>query len=183
MTFFTKKINKDENYNLLKNEFHRAMHSLKYYGAVKRYERFIATMPILRKNNFILLNLATLYDHLALKSRKINRKKYEEKAISLCKEVLRRDPENWGAVWGIGRVWWHRGSLKGVAYAKRAREIAAKKKMDLGMFSMQVGYVYESAGYLKKAKFWIEKGIKENPNEPVLQEIWKNFKKQNPSIF
>jgi len=183
MAISTKKINKDDCYNLLQNEFRNAMNSLRYYGAVKKYEGFIAATPILRNNNFILLNLATLYDHLALKSRKSNRKKYEEKAINLCQEVLKRDPENWGAVWGIGRVWWHRCSLKGITYAKRARAIAAKKKMNLGMFSMQVGYVYESAGHLEKAKFWIKKGLEENPNDTNLQRIWKHFKEENPSIF
>ncbi len=150
---------------LVENIFRKYSDSFEYKRGVVELRR------ILKKNSKLinpksLSRLGFLYDHLVLQQKsKSSRKKLEDKALSLYRQALRLNPNFTGAVWGIGRVWWHRRSNKAIPYALRAYKLYKKEGGKGGLYAQNVGLVYESLGIYREAEKWLLKGLAENDKD------------------
>ena len=173
-----------QNINSINKIFERAANNYKYRWGIQKIEK------LLKKNiNFIsediLCKLGFLYDHLALKQKKINLKKfYENKAIKLYQQALKINPKSHRATWGIGRVWWHRKNKRAISYATRAYRLKKINDGKIGLYAQNIGLIYEAIGNYKKAEYWLLRGMKENKkdfgsyiNLEVFYRLIKNFNK------
>ena len=154
--------NNTEGNSYLEKIFYDATNNYKYRWGVNKFEIFLKKHPILIKNEDILCKLGLLYDHLAFKE-KNKRHIHEKKAFGLYKKALKYNPDYFRAVWGIGRIWWHRRSKKAIPYAIKAYRLAKKSKPDYGINAQCVGLVYEALDDYKNAEKWLLKGIEIEP--------------------
>ncbi|KKS39878.1 MAG: hypothetical protein UV04_C0034G0003 [Candidatus Gottesmanbacteria bacterium GW2011_GWA2_42_16] len=117
------------------------------------------------KNEQTLSKLGFLYDHLAFFSKnKILQPKYEQEALRLYNQALKYNPDSVSAIWGIGRIWWHRKNKKAIKYARRAARLAVKQDPELSVMYMNLAVVYETLGNLKRAEYWYRYVLKKEPN-------------------
>ena len=136
----------------------------RYKEGIKKIEKIVEIHPEL-KNESVLSELGFLYDHLALQQKnKLLRNKYEEKAFNLYRGALKKNRESINAIWGIGRIWWHRKNRKAVKYAIKAANLMKKLHGSAGLMLQNVGLVYEALGDIKRAEQWYLRGLKEEPN-------------------
>jgi len=158
------KVNDDDIKNTvyLEKIFYDATNNYKYRWGVNKFKTFLKKHPDLIKKEDILCKLGLLYDHLAFKE-KNKRQVHEKKAFELYKKALKYNPNSFRAVWGIGRIWWHRRNKKAIPYAIKAYKLAKKSKTDYGINAQCVGLVYEAIGDYKNAEKWLLKGIKIEP--------------------
>lgn len=140
----------------------------RYDIAIKNAEQILKRFPKL-KTQRNLNDLGLVYDHAALfKINKVQKRRYEEKALKLYKKILYLDSNSIYvpyAVWGIGRVWWHRKNRKAIKYAIRAAELMKQITGKAGLMISNIGAVYEELGDLKEAETWYKKGVKESSKE------------------
>lgn len=162
-----------------------AMGNYTYKNAIEKIEKILKKHPILRDEQR-LCDLATLYDHLATQEKNASkRKKYEETAFGLCRSVLKINPGSIYdayALWGIGRIWWHRKNIKAIKYAKAATKVMKKVTGKDGGMSVSVGVVYDDLGNIRQAEYWYLKAIKENPDQLGLYYNLTNFYYKNNLI-
>ena len=142
--------------------FDRAANNYKYHWGVLHLEKLLKANPGLI-NEDSLCKLGLLYDHLAMREkRSAARRKYEAKALSLYRQVLRANPNSHRATWGIGRVWWHRRSRKAIPYALRAYHLKKRSGEKVGLYAQNIGLVYEALGDYRNAEKWLLRGLREN---------------------
>jgi len=110
-----------------------------------------------------LYQLGFLFDHVALRRKNAKeRHVYETKALSYYRHALKLDPRDPFAVWGIGRVWWHREDKRSLLYAKKAYSLAKTQRCDFGPFAQNIGVIYEEL--LRRytlAEKWYLRALKE----------------------
>lgn len=129
-----------------------------YAQGIKEYGKYFKRNPH-AFNEKILCRLGLMYDHLALQKPR-QRKKFENKALQIYRRVARKDHHSYRAVWGIGRIWWHRGSARAIPYVLKAHTLA-KKAGQKGIYTQNVGLVYESLKKYSEAEKWLLKGLQE----------------------
>ena len=69
------------------------------------------------------------------------------------------------ALWGIGRVWWHRKSKKAISYAKRVYFLAKKTGLPTGLKAQIIGLCYKAVNNHKRAEYWLLRGDREGPSD------------------
>jgi len=158
---------KEYNKKELERLFKKYADNFLYKEGIKEFEKILNYYPY--KNNkeiyeYLLIKLGFLYDHLALKDKK-NRKEFENKALKFYKKVLGKNKNSIDAIWGIGRVWWHRNDKKAIDYAKKAYQLAKNIEPNHYLRIQNIGLVYESLGDYKKAEKWLLKGIEKKPED------------------
>lgn len=147
------------------NIFDLSAKNYKYKEGIEKIEKIIEIHPEL-KNESTLCDLGFLYDHLALKQKnKLLKNKYEEKAFNLYRGAIKKNNQSINAIWGIGRVWWHRKDKKAIKYAIKAANLMKKLNGSAGLMLQNIGLVYEDLGDLKLAERWYLRGLKEEPNK------------------
>ncbi len=143
----------------LKKQFEAFAFDLKYAEGIKYFEAQTQTNPALLHDTHVLYMLAFLYDHQAEYKEGSERKKLEQKAEELYQTILRTEPHNTDAIWGLGRVYWHRRDRRALDYAMQAYTVAKKQKEPLGGYMNIVGVVYLSFAEYKKAETWFKKAL------------------------
>ncbi|HDQ16810.1 MAG TPA: hypothetical protein ENN31_01660 [Candidatus Vogelbacteria bacterium] len=148
--------------------FHQGMSNLEYEKPIKKIESIIKKYPQVIDEQR-LLNLATLYDHQAFTEKTTKKRlEYENKAIKICQGVIKKNGDSVHtayALWGIGRVWWHRKNRKAIIYAKQADRMMRKvTKGEEGM-PLSVAVVYDILGNYRRAEYWYLKTIKETDDK------------------
>ncbi len=147
--------------------FKEANHNKRNVWGIKRFDTLLDKYPEFRKNEEMLHRLGLMYDHVFFKDR-AKQKPYEDKAISIYKAILKINPNSYKATWGIGRVWWHRKNKKALPYVLAAYELISKTKdpaAPKGLYTQNVGMIYEMLGDVRKAEQWYKKGIKVTPED------------------
>lgn len=147
--------------------FKEANHNKKNVWGIKRFESLLNKYPEFRKNESVLHRLGLMYDHVFLKD-PAKQKPYEDKAISIYKAILKINPDSYKATWGIGRVWWHRKNKKALPYVLAAYDLIKKVKdpaAPKGLYTQNVGMIYEMLGDMRNAEQWYKKGIKVTPED------------------
>ena len=157
-----KATNNTEDFNYLEKIFHEATNNYRYRWGITKFEIFLKKHSVLTKKVDVLYKLGLLYDHLAIRE-KNKRRIHEKKAFELYKKVLKYKPDYYRAVWGIGRIWLHRGSKKSIPYALKAYKLAKKGGIPSAMMTQSVGLTYEAVGDYKNAEKWFLKGIEVEP--------------------
>lgn len=137
---------------------------MEYDVAIKAIEKILSKNSTERTED-ALQKLGFLYDHAALRQSTIKKKQLEEKAISLYQEVLAINPQSYRALWGIGRVWWHRKNKKAISYALKAYHLKRKLKKKSGLYPQNIGLIYEALGNMRRAEYWLLRGLKENKKD------------------
>lgn len=139
-----------------------------YKIAIKKTEEILKNNPHLEDEQR-LCDLALLYDHQAALEENIDaRKKYEKKAFELCRRVLSINPGSIYdayAMWGIGRIWWHRKNKKALKYAKKAASLMKEKTGETGGMIVNIGLVYDTLGNYHRAEYWLLKALCEDPKQ------------------
>lgn len=142
-----------------------AVSNKKYNKAIKVFEKNI---NFVLKNDDLMYKLGLLYDHLAGKlkiSKKPNYKKYLEKAEKIYKELLKKNKNNFFALYGLARI----NSLKNKhKKAIKYAIMAYKKKSELPYKlkgALPVAPFFEVIGDNKKAEYWYKKEFKDSPND------------------
>lgn len=140
---------------------HGAIANIKYLRAIKILESHRKKF-ILDDN--LLYQLGLLYDHQAALVQKINRQQanlYLEYARDTYTDIIKRNPKNFFALYGLARVYANQNNFKkAVIYAKRA--YGEKNKLPQGQKgSLPVGGFYERAGNLKAAEKWYKKELED----------------------
>ena len=178
---------KEDKSKKIEEIFRAAANNYRYKWGIQQLEKLGRKNREMTRNYFFLCHLGLLYDHLALKKKGQERKKLEDKAIKFYQKAIKINPKFPGAVWGIGRVWWHRKSKKAVQYAKRAFRLAKTSDLPAGLYAQGVGLAYKALGDYKKSEWWFIKGIKEDPDDwgvyvnPAL--FYKNVKKDKRRVL
>lgn len=147
--------------------FKESNHNSKNVWGIKRFETLLDKYPEFKKNEAVLHRLGMMYDHVFFKDRAMQ-KPYEDNAIRIYKSILKINPDSYKATWGIGRVWWHRKNKKALPYVLSAYELIKKTKDSTapkGLFTQNVGMIYEMLGDTHKAEQWYKKGIKATPED------------------
>lgn len=121
---------KEDKSKKIEEIFRAAANNYRYKWGIQQLEKLGRKNREMTRNYFFLCHLGLLYDHLALKKKGQERKKLEDKAIKFYQKAIKINPKFPGAVWGIGRVWWHRKSKRALPYAKKAIKLAKQNKLD-----------------------------------------------------
>lgn len=151
--------------SVIEKLFEEATNSFRYEWGVRRVESIFVKHPQLI-NDHSLCKLGLLYDHLALKQKTDKRRKfYEAKALRLYRQALASNPRSYRALWGIGRVWWHRRDRRALPYAIRAYHLRKRLERSSGLFAQNIGLIYEALGDYKKAEYWLLRGMRENKTD------------------
>ena len=138
--------------------FQESADNYRYAWGIKVFEKELSLKPEFKNSEEILLKLGMLYDHLAVFKDSKTRLILERKAVKIYKKVLKLNPKSALALWGIGRVFWHRKSKKAIPYAIRAYRLARS-----GLFAQNVGAVYMSLNKFNEAEPWLLKGQNKDP--------------------
>lgn len=163
--------------------FSRAADSFSYWEGIKQIERLIKRNPKLLDSENVLLKMGMLYDHFAMQSQSMQKRKiFEKKALNFYQSALKINPKSHGAVWGVGRVWWHRKSKKAISYAKQAYLLAKQNGANAGAYAQNVGAAYRAIGNLKRSEFWLIKGAKESPKDWSVYLNLISFYKSNGDV-
>ncbi len=151
---------------LIEKAFRMAVDNFRYQEGIRRIEKILKGQPVLKTNERILVKLGLLYDHLAMQQKIIKKRRaLERHALKLYRFALRHNKNLPAAVWGIGRVWWHRRSRKAIKYAKLAYRLAKRLHMPAGLYAQNVGAAYKAVGNYNRCEYWLLKGIRECPND------------------
>lgn len=142
--------------------FDQAVNNFNYRSGIRQIEKILAQHPEW-ENDQTLSWLGLLYDHQALRSDGLSRRQLEEKAFRLYRRALRFNPQSPSALWGIGRIWWHRKSKKAIKYATQAARNAYKQNGSFTKF-FNLAVVYETLGNPKRAEYWYRKVIEKEPS-------------------
>ncbi len=145
--------------------FFESTNNYAYAEGIKHLRRIQKQYPRLLKSEDFLMKLGLLYDHLAMGEQSTKKAKLEKQALALYQKALTLYPKSYRAWWGIGRIWWHRESKKALPYAKKARALAIQKGTASGLYTQNIGLIYERLGKYKLAERWLLKGLAENPND------------------
>ena len=147
----------------IKSIFDRSTNHFRYRWGIWEIEKMLKTDRHLSSSENALCSLGLLYDHLPSRKTPLRqRRKYEDKALTLYRRALKVNPKSARATWGIGRVWWHRKNRKAIAYALRAYQLRKRSGERVGLYAQNVGLVYEFLGDYKNAERWLLRGLKEN---------------------
>jgi len=147
--------------DLLKRKMRFAIANLKYDGAIKFAEKY---RRLFMFDDNLLYELGLLYDHEANIAAKTNQKRtgqYLEKARSIYANLIKRNPKNFFALFGMARVYANKKEYqRAIHYAKRAyRE---KNKLPIGQKgALSVGSFYVWSGDFKGAERWYKKELKD----------------------
>ena len=146
--------------------FQNSIKNLRYREGIKEVEKEIRRHPELADAP-AFYKLGFLSDHAALYCRGAKKKKeFEEKAIAFYKCSLKINPDYYNAIWGIGRVWWHRNSVRAIPYAVKAYELH-KKETGSNSFAQNVGSVYADVGDYRNAEKWFKKALRDGKKENI----------------
>ena len=145
--------------------FKEANLNFRYGWGVEKIEKEVKTNPELLENERVLTWLGFLYDHLALRKKGKQKKACEDKAIRLYRKALKINPDSINAIWGIGRVWWHRNNKKALIYAFKTYRLHKKLRKGKGSsFAQNIGVIYETLGNERRAEYWLKRGLGEEKN-------------------
>lgn len=149
----------------LEKVFDEAASNFRYNWGIVQFERYLRQHPNLTRNELVLTRLGLLYDHLAMKERtKRKRLILEREARSLYQQALKINPQSPRALWGMGRIWWHRRSKRGIAFAKKAYRLAKKVgDKPIGLYAQNIGSVYRMVGDDRRCEYWYQRGVRESP--------------------
>jgi len=168
--------------------FFESTNNYAYAEGIKHLRRIQKQYPRLLKSEDFLMKLGLLYDHLAMGEQSTKKAKLEKQALALYQKALTLYPKSYRAWWGIGRIWWHRESKKALPYAKKARALAIQKGTASGLYTQNIGLIYERLGKYKLAERWLLKGRRENPrdwsahlNLVTFYRLTHNFKESKKS--
>lgn len=148
----------------INNIFDKAACDFAYGEALSQIQEILRKYPDSRDDR-VLCKLGFLHDHLAAfeKNKKLV-KEHESFALKAYQEALKFNPRSSGAIWGIGRIWWHRKDKRALIYAKRAAKIAIEDDPKMFPMYMNLAVVYETLGNFKRAEYWYKRIIKEIPD-------------------
>ncbi len=150
---------KDHKY--LKGVFDSYTNTYKYADGVKKFEKYFSKHLTVFDEE-LMCKFGLLYDHYALQMKNQKaRRDLERKALKIYHLVLKKYPHSHKALWGIGRVWWHRKNKRAIFYVQQAYKFAQKRGKK-GIYTQNVGLVYESLREYKKAEQWLKKGLRED---------------------
>lgn len=128
------------------------------------------------KDEKILYKIGFLYDHLALEKEGREREELEDKAMSFYERALDVNKDYYNALWGIGRIYWHRNSKEALPYAEAAYE-KHKEKTGNEDFSQNVGLVYESLGDHESAEVWLKKPLDSTDDPGMFSNLINLYRK------
>ncbi len=122
--------------------FNQALREARYATAQRL---FLDCFNLVKEDDLLTLQLATLYDHSALDASARSRRKLRSRAIQLCRMVLRRSPRSSAASWGIARVLLQKRNPRALRWARQAVRNAtcgdrALYVNNLGLAHMKLGH-------------------------------------------
>ncbi len=135
------------------------MSNRSYRKAIDIFERYRKRFDIGENLDHLL---GTLYDHLAVKTRSANKSRfYLQKAEMLYRELLKKNPKNLFAFYGMGRIALKKGekenALKYAMKARKERNALPVKQRGALLIAYICGYFNE----LKRAEMWYKRDIQE----------------------
>ena len=150
--------------------YNRAMWSFQYMRAIRAIERKISVYGKRSVPERIMVDLGTLYDHAALKTKDGKEvKRLEGIAFTWYRKALRKKPNYYNAVWGIARIYWHHEDQRALPYALKAYRMHKKySETNKEGFALNVANVYVSLKQYTKAELWYKKCLTTRPREDWL---------------
>jgi len=151
----------DRLHDKLMKAIHDGISNIRYGKAIKLLEKYRGKHKL---DDKLMYQLGLLYDHEASVVEKNDPKLAETdltKASRIYFDILRRDPKNFFAMYGLARVYANRKDFKtAIRWAKKAYH--EKNKLPAGQRgSLPVGSFYERMGDLKNAELWYRKELKD----------------------
>jgi tetratricopeptide (TPR) repeat protein len=148
-----------------------------YRDAIRDIETILKIHPE-AVTSLTLSQLGLLYDHAPRYAKNGKEKAlFNNEALRLYRKALKRDPDNFDAIWGIGRLWWHKKDPRALPYSIKAYETKKRLtgKIDWGL---NVAVVYASLGRPKEAEKWLLKTIPKQGSRIAwyaeLVRLWEN---------
>ncbi len=148
-----------------KRKYEKAVNSFKFTQGIRELEDAAGQSPMLNNNDEFLTKLALLYDHEASRHSGRTRERFEARARGLCERALKANPKSYRAVWGIGRILWHRKDVRALKFARKAYHLRRRVTGTVGMYGQHVALIYEIMKKYKLAERWYLRGTLENPRE------------------
>lgn len=181
----------DENEKRLQKQINEILRSAiakrTYRSGIVQIQQILKKEGVKKPNSKTLYQLGFLSDHVAFFQEKnpVAQRIYEQQALSYYRHALKLDPRDPAAIWGIGRVWWHRKDKRALFYAKKAYQLAKSGKYDFGPFGQHIAFIYEQL--FKKyalAERWHLRALREERKRTVwsyanLIQFYTNLRKDD----